>query len=178
MKKSWIKDSDVRYVLEKGQHDDRPLCIVLWALKFQSSIGDTEFDRFSETHVISWSHLRHIVCSVYRNDNPILSSFMIYHRIYNKSNTTGVSSGAGPAFHSISEHLSSPLCFSGVRVVQFVVFCVVFCRSFCLLDFFVCLTIVLSVLLRFMASDYLFGIFKPFFTNVMFNIHPAVSELL
>jgi hypothetical protein len=36
---------------------------------------------------------------------------------------------------------------------------------------------VLSVL-RFTAYDYLFGIFKPFFTNVMFNIYPAVSELL
>jgi hypothetical protein len=53
----------------------------------------------------------------------------------------------------------------------------VFCGPLFLLLFFFLVVIVLSVL-RFMASDYLFGIFNLFFTNVMLNIHPAVSELL
>jgi hypothetical protein len=51
-----------------------------------------------------------------------------------------------------------PLIFSNVYLVAFVfVFRVVFCRSLC--RFFL-LVILLSFLLRFTASDYLFGIFK------------------
>jgi len=44
------------------------------------------------------------------------------------------------------------------------VFCEMFCRSL-----FVLLSIVLSVLLRFTASDYLFGIFKLFLLNQCWN---------
>ena len=32
--------------------------------------------------------------------NPVLSSFMTYHRVYNKSCTTGDTSGAGTAYPS------------------------------------------------------------------------------
>ena len=56
--------------------------------------------------------------------------------------------------------LSSPLVFSVVHVAQSLVFCVMFCRS--LLVLFL-LVIASSVLLRCMASDYPFGIFKLFF---------------
>ena len=58
-------------------------------------------------------------------------------------------SGAGTAYTSRApEHLSSPPVFSRVHLI----FCVVF----------VLLTIVLPVLLWFMASDCPFGIFKQF----------------
>jgi hypothetical protein len=49
------------------------------------------------------------------------------------------------------EHLRLPLVFGGVRVARSLVFGVMFCRSFLLV-------IVLSILLRFTAFDYPFGI--------------------
>ena len=60
----------------------------------------------------------------------------------------------------LSEYLSSLPVLSGVRVALSLVFCVVFCT-----ELFVFLAIVLSVLLRFTASDYSFGIFKLFFLS-------------
>ena len=58
------------------------------------------------------------------------------------------------------EHLSSPPVFSGIPVARSLVFSVMFCRSLIVLLSFL-LAIMLSVL-RFTASDYLFGIFKLF----------------
>ena len=72
---------------------------------------------------------------------------------------------------TLSEHMSSSSIFSRVRVAQSLVFCVVFCRSlFCSFVIFL-LAIVLSVLLRFTASVYPFGIFKLFlsFCHVSFG---------
>ena len=60
---------------------------------------------------------------------------------------------------TLPEDLSSFLVFSGVCVARSLVFCVVFCRSLFVLFL---LAISLSVLLRFMASDYPLGIFKVF----------------
>jgi hypothetical protein len=59
----------------------------------------------------------------------------------------------------LPEHPSSPLVYSGVHVAGSSVFCVMFCRSWFI---FFLLAIVLSVLHHFTASDYPFGIFKPF----------------
>jgi hypothetical protein len=47
--------------------------------------------------------------------------------INNKSNTTGATSGAETAYPS-GTHEFTPS-FSGVNVIQSLVFCVVFCRS-------------------------------------------------
>jgi len=59
------------------------------------------------------------------------------------------------------EHLSSALGFSGIRIARFLVVCVVFYSSlFVLMS--LSLSIVLSVLLRFTAYHYPFGIFKLF----------------
>jgi hypothetical protein len=65
---------------------------------------------------------------------------------------------------TLPEHLSSSPVFSGVCVAQSLVFYVMFCKSLYVGFFWVLflLAVVLSVLLRFMASDYLIGIFKPF----------------
>ena len=38
------------------------------------------------------------ICSVCRNHNPVLSSFMTYYRVCKKRNTTGVTCGAGTAY--------------------------------------------------------------------------------
>ena len=40
------------------------------------------------------------ICSVCRNHSPVLSSFMISHRVCNKSNSTGATCGAGTAYPS------------------------------------------------------------------------------
>ena len=52
---------------------------------------------------------------------------MTYSRDYNKSSTTGATSGA--LLPTIPEHPSSSPIFKGVRVAQSLVFCVVFCIS-------------------------------------------------
>jgi len=78
--------------------------------------------------------------------NPVLSSFMTYHRVCDKSNTTGATCGAGTAFLSGAHEF---IRFSGVRAVRSLFFYVMLCRSL-----FVLLAIVLSVL-RLTASDYL-----------------------
>ena len=62
---------------------------------------------------------------------------------------------------TLPEHLSSLPVFSGVHVTQSLVLCV-FCRSLFILFR---LDIVLSALLRFMDSDYSFGIFKLLFSD-------------
>ena len=62
---------------------------------------------------------------------------------------------------TLPEHLSSPPVFSGVRLSRSLVLYVCFvdrCLSFCTIS----LAIVLSVLLRYMDSDYPFGIFTLF----------------
>ena len=71
--------------------------------------------------------------------------------------TLGFKWGSQELF-TLPEHLSSPLVYSVVYVVQSLVFCVVFCRSLLvLLSFF--FTMVLSVLWS-TAIDYPFSIFK------------------
>jgi hypothetical protein len=97
------------------------------------------------------------LCSVCRNHNLIIFSFMTHHRIFNKCNTTGATNWAGTAYpFGVHEFI---LVFSGARVIQPLVFYVVFCISSFVLFL---LAIVLPVLLRLMASDYPFGIFKLF----------------
>jgi hypothetical protein len=66
--------------------------------------------------------------SACRNHNPVLSSFMTYHQVSNKSNTTGA--------RNCLPFWSTPV-FSGVHVARSLVFCVMFCRwLFVLLSFF------------------------------------------
>jgi hypothetical protein len=78
----------------------------------------------------------------------------------------------------VTKHLNSPLVFSGICVIRFLVLCVCFvdcCLSLCSFHF----TIVLSVLLLFTDSDYPFGIFWPlcclFFFYLQILITPLVS---
>ena len=94
------------------------------------------------------------ICSFYCNHNPVLSSFMIYHWVCNKSNTKGDTCEARTVYPS-----GAP----GVRVARSLVFCVMFCiSSFVLFHFFFWPFYCLSFF-DFTASDYPFGIFKLFF---------------
>jgi hypothetical protein len=105
MKKSWIKDSNVRYVLENGQHKDHPVYIVLMSIDVRFREESVIQNTTAFLKHIPWSHFLHMLCSVYRNDNPILSSFMIYHRVCN--NTMGISSGAETVFYSGASEFTS-----------------------------------------------------------------------
>ena len=73
--------------------------------------------------------------------------------------------------------LSSPpfflICLACVALS--LVFCVMFCRSLFVLFL---LAIVLSVLIRFTASDYPFGIFKPFNNNLFSIYDNQVTKML
>jgi len=72
-------------------------------------------------------HKRQRICSVHRNHNMVLSLFNTYYQVCNKSNTMGVTSGAGTAYPSRIKELIPGFC--GVRLAQSFVLCVVFCRS-------------------------------------------------
>ena len=80
---------------------------------------------------------------------PVLSSFITYHRVCNKINTTGATSGAGTAYPSGAPEFISV--FSGVvRVNRSLVLCVCFvdrCLSFC--TFSLCHCVVCSSIYRF-----------------------------
>jgi hypothetical protein len=58
----------------------------------------------------------HFYTCVYCKHFPVLSSFMIHLRVYNNSNTTDVTSGAGTAYISGASEFT-PV-FNGVRVVH------------------------------------------------------------
>jgi len=63
---------------------------------------------------------------------------------------------------TLSEHLSSHLVFSGVRVTQSLVFCIMFRRSLFVLLFFFFWPLCCLSILRFTSSDYPVVIFKLF----------------
>ena len=65
-------------------------------------------------------------CSVCRIHNTVIASFLTYYRVYNKSNTTSGTSGAGTDY--LQEQLDSTTVLSEVRVAPSLVFHVVFCR--------------------------------------------------
>ena len=70
----------------------------------------------------------------------------------------------------LPEHPSSSSVFSGVRVTRFLVFYMYFCRSLFVLFI---LVIMLSVPLRFTASDYPFGNFNfSYKRNIFFPAIP------
>ena len=97
------------------------------------------------------------LCFVRCCDSLIFYLFYIYN-----SNTTVVTCGAGTTDLSGAPEFT-PV-FSDVRVARSLIFCVLFCRSFFVLFSFL-FAIVLSVLLRFTASEYTFGILKPSMSN-------------
>ena len=84
-------------------------------------------------------HKWSLMYSVCRNHNPVLSSFVAYHRVYNRSKTTGATCEAGTSYPSRAPE-STPV-FIGVSGP--LIFCVVFYGSLFVLFL---LVIALSVL--------------------------------
>jgi len=84
---------------------------------------------------------------------------MTDQRVYNKSNTTGATSGTKTAYPSGAPEL--PLVRQEISFSQFVVFCAVFCiLLFALLSIFSWSLYCLAYDLRFLITP--FGIFKLF----------------
>ena len=109
-----------------------------------------------------------------RNYNPIISSFMTYHRVFNKSNTMGSTCEAGIAYPSGASAFI-PV-FSKDRVGRSLVLCVVFCSSlFVLLSFFIwslcCLTFFGFWLYRFRCFQTFLIIFIILFSDGNQNFH-------
>ena len=74
---------------------------------------------------------------------------------------------------TLLEDMNSPPAWSEVRVARSLVFCVMFCWSL-----FTLLTIVLSVLLRFTASDYPFGILWPLYCLFFYDLRLLITSLV
>ena len=91
-----------------------------------------------------------MICSVCSNHNLVLSSFITYRWICNKSNTTDAINRAGTSYPSGALDLIPVLC--AVCVARCSDFCVVFYISSFVLWFFFPYPILLSVLLLLTAS--------------------------
>jgi hypothetical protein len=94
---------------------------------------------------------------------------MTYHRVWNKSNTTSVNSGAGTAYHSKAHELTD--CFWWGSCF-FILFCVVFSRFVILLYFY--RPLCCHPFPWFAASDLPFDIW--WFTLWYLLIYPLVSS--
>jgi len=104
------------------------------------------------------------------NHNPVLPSFITYHRVCNKSNTTGATCGAETAY-PFGTPKFIPV-FGVVCVVRTSVFFVMFCR---LLYGLFLLVILLSVF-RFTNVDYPLRTFKHFFGHFGFQLVTAIMQ--
>ena len=91
------------------------------------------------------------ICSTCRTHFPVLSLFMTYHRFVTR--LTRRVWQAEQELLTLPENLSLPLIFSEVRVTQYLVLCVCFVDRYLSYCPFL-LVFVLSVLLRYMDSDY------------------------
>jgi hypothetical protein len=107
-------------------------------------------------------------CSICRNQNPVLSPFMTYHRVCNKSNTTDATSGAETAYTSgAPEFIPGFLRGSWCSIISFVDRCLPcsllsFGHSLYCLSFFVLWLLITP-----------FSIFKHFLiiNLYLFNMH-------
>ena len=97
-----------------------------------------------------------------RYENPVLFSFMTYHPVCNKQNTTGATSRSGIAYPS-----GASIALCGVRVAPSLVFCVVFCRSLSVLLPLFCFVIALSVLLPLFCFVIVLSVLLPLFCFVI-----------
>jgi hypothetical protein len=97
------------------------------------------------------------ICCICRYHNSVLSSFVTVHRVCNTSNTTGATCGAETAYPSGALGFISGFKWGSVFSFLHSVLYIIVCPFVIFL-----LAIVLFVLLRFMAFDYPFGLFKLF----------------
>jgi hypothetical protein len=103
---------------------------VFLVLKLMPSLGmfyDCHHDLVTPPVTEYLCHKWPWICSICRNHNPVLSSFMTYHRVCNKSNTTGTTCGTGTAYPSRAPEFIVGC--SGVCVTRYLVVCVMCCRS-------------------------------------------------
>ena len=106
------------------------------------------------------------ICSVCRNNNPVLDSFITYYRVCNKSNTMGATCGTGTANPSVA-HEFTPV-FNEVRIAR----CAFSVSLFVLLSLYFVHCVVCPSSIY--AFDYPFGIFKQFLIVYKFGVPLSV----
>ena len=114
-------------------------------------------------------HIWSRICSLCRNHELVLSSFMNYHRVWSQSNST--ESLVEQELLTLPEGLGSQPVFCGVHYAQSIDFWVVFCRSvwsFCPFYFGNCIGC-----LRFTASA--FGIYLKHYASLNIIMLNCVS---
>ena len=72
------------------------------------------------------SYIKQLICSICCYYVPVFFSFVIYHRVCNKSNTTGATCGAGTAYTSGAPEFIPD--FQWGSRARSLVFCLMFCR--------------------------------------------------
>ena len=112
-------------------------------------------------HKLPW------ICSTCKHF-PVLSSFMTYHRVCNQINATDVTNGAGTAYPSGAPGFTPG--FQWGSCDSIFSFICMFCRIVVCPFVLFLLTIVLSVLFRYMNSDYPFSIFKLFLQERRYKV--------
>ena len=120
-------------------------------------------------------HKRPRICSSCRNHFPALFSYVSYHLVCIYINTTGATSGAGTAYPS-GAHEFTPG-FSGVRVTRALVLCVCFVDC-CLSLILFLLAILLSVLRRYVHSDYPLVSSRSSYCVICLFLHRVMSNIL
>ena len=96
------------------------------------------------------------ICSTCGNHFPVLSSFMTYHRVCNKINTTGTTSGAGAAYPSTTPEFT-PDCRSLFVLLSFFSFGHCFFCPSSIYGFWLPFGI-----FKFVLKDYVFSCILPF----------------
>ena len=95
-------------VVSRSHHESCTVITVTW-------LTDTEY----------LCHKLALICCVCRNHNPVLSSFMAYHQVCNKSNITSDTRVAETVYSSWARELAPG--FSGVHVTLSLVFYIIVC---------------------------------------------------
>ena len=147
--------------------------VVRWSHHFENfTVAIMNWFTITEYLCRKWLRIR----SVCRNYNPTISSFMTYHRVINKSNTTDDTCGVGTAYHSAAHEFISD--FSVVRVVRMLVLCVDLCFH-CV----VCPSLIygfwlhLWYLQRFFVIDYITSIIYYLLVILVSTRHRCIKHL-
>jgi hypothetical protein len=134
---------------------------------------------FFKLHICRY--LVHVLCFICYN-LYLFTYTVVLHDINNnndvsRSTVTGRVALVEQKLLSLPEHMCSSPLLSGVRVAQSLVLCVMFCRLLFVFWSF-SLGHCIFYLIRFMASDYPFGIFKLFMWCVTYNIYTSIKVSL
>jgi hypothetical protein len=127
MRRNSLKARHMYWLLDEVEHFSN--IKFLWLDRLNICASSTNWKTTSLNCYVLW----YILCSICRNHNSVLSTFIIFQRNYNIARATG---GAGTAYPSRAPDLTTALC--GIRIWWSFLFCVGFCGLFCFYHLFSC----------------------------------------